>query len=47
MNASSTRSWRARRCARSWDRIAATSVSVSADSVPSLRTTRLRTPGRQ
>lgn len=47
VNASSTRSCRARRWARSWVRMAATSASASVLSVPSLTTTRLRTPGRQ
>ncbi|PQM44370.1 hypothetical protein C1Y40_05469 [Mycobacterium talmoniae] len=47
MKASSTRSWRARRWARSWVRMAPTSVLDRLVSVPSLSTTRLRTPGRQ
>ncbi|SHV70187.1 Uncharacterised protein [Mycobacteroides abscessus subsp. abscessus] len=47
VNASSTRSCRARRWARSCATIAVTSLCPKVLSVPSLTTTRLRTPGRQ
>jgi hypothetical protein len=47
VNASSTRSWRARRCERSWLTIAVSSDFDRFANVPWLSTTRWRRPGRQ